>query len=242
VRYAANSSLDLTILVATAFRSPSLEERFQFLDLGNGSVQIGNPNLQPERSVCINLGTRIHTQGLNVHTDFFLNQLNDLVSTLPGTFEGRPALINTNIGEARLYGYEISGDIDLTGWSVLSSSLAYVRGEDIRTHANLPQIAPLHGLVEFRAYAPHVGTMSISCSGESSQGNLAHGEISTAGYAVIDLSVASVPWTPGRFSVTLHSGIRNMLNTAYQNHLSTLRGLIKEEAGRNMFLSLTIAL
>ena len=241
LRCAVNLNLDLVFLAATAFRSPSLEERYQFLDLGNGTIQVGNPNLQPERSFCLNVGSRVHSKGFNVQTDFFLNQLTNLVSTMPGTFEGRPALLNTNIGEARLYGYEISGEIELAAWSVLRTSLAYVRGQDMRNHADLPQIAPFNGQVELSGSFQRVGTMSISCSGETTQNNLASGEIKTAGYAVVDISVASVPWNIGRVSFTLHSGIQNVLDKAYQNHLSTLRGLVKEESGRNYFLSVTCA-
>jgi outer membrane receptor protein involved in Fe transport len=241
LQYAITSHLDLTFLTATAFRSPSLEERYQFLDLGNGNVQVGNPNLQPERSVCLNSGVRIHEGGMYIRSDFFLNQLSNLVTTVPGTFEGRPATINTNIGESRLYGYEFSGEIEITAWSVLKTSLAYVRGQDIRNHANLPQIAPLNGQVEWSSYFRQVGTTRISCSGTASQQNPASGEINTSGYAVVDINFLSVPWNIGRFSITLHSGIQNLLNKAYQNHLSTLRGLVKEEPGRNYFLSATIA-
>jgi len=241
LQYAINSNLDLTFLAATAFRSPSLEERYQFLDLGNGNIQVGNPNLEPERSICLNSGVRIHAVGLNIRTDFFLNQLTNLVTVVPGTFEGRPAMINTNIGEARLYGYEISGEVELTGWSVLKTSLAYVRGEDTRNHADLPQITPLNGQVEWCGYFRQVGTISIACSGAVSQKNLTSGEITSAGYAVVDVNIVSVPWNIGSFSLTLHSGIQNLLDKAYQNHLSTLRGLMKDEPGRNYFLSLTIA-
>jgi outer membrane receptor protein involved in Fe transport len=241
LQYALNSHMDLTFLAATAFRSPSLEERYQFLDLGNGNVQVGNPNLQPERSICINSGVRIYADGLNIRTDFFLNQLRNLVSIAPGVFEGRPATVNTNIGEARLYGYEFSGEIEITAWSVLKTSFAYVRGQDTRNHVDLPLIAPFNGRVEWSRYIRRVGTMSISCSGTASQENLASGEIYTAGYAVVDINVVSVPWNIDRFSITLHSGIQNLLNNAYQNHLSTLRGLVKEEPGRNYFLSLTVA-
>jgi hemoglobin/transferrin/lactoferrin receptor protein len=241
IQYAVSSHLDLTFLAATAFRSPSLEERYQFLDLGNGIVQVGNPNLQPERSLCLNIGNRIHTEGFNIQMDFFLNHMANLVSTVPGTFEGRPATINTNIGEARLYGYEISGEGELTSWSVLKASLAYVRGQDMHNHGDLPQIAPLNGQVEWSGYVRQVGTVSISCSGDDSQNNLASGEIHTAGYAIVDINIVSVPWNIGQFVLTLHSGIQNVLDKAYQNHLSTLRGLVKEEPGRNYFLSLTVA-
>ena len=115
LRYTIDSHIDLTFLAATAFRSPSLEERYQYLDLGNGYIQVGNPNLQPERSVCLNAGSRVHTEEFTAQADLFLNQLRNLVSTIPGTFEGRPALMNTNIGEARLYRYEISGELNLAG-------------------------------------------------------------------------------------------------------------------------------
>ena len=235
------SHVDLTLLLANAFRSPSLEERYQYLDLGNGYVQVGNPNLQPERSGCLNVGSRIHADGFALKTDLFLNQLTNLVSTVPGTFEGRPALLNTNIGEARLYGYEFSCEVNLAVWSVLKTSLAYVRGQDTRTHTDLPQIPPFSGQVEWSSYIQHFGTMSISCSGEASQNNLAPGEATTAGYAIVDISVASVPWHIGLVSFTLHSGIQNVLDKPYQSHLSTLRGLVKEEPGRNLFLSLSIA-
>jgi len=241
LQYFVNSYLDLTFLAATAFRSPSLEERYQFLDLGNGNVQVGNPNLQSERSICLNSGIHVHTNGVNIRTDIFLNQLTNLVATMPGTFEGRPAAINTNIGEARLYGYEISGEVELAEWSVVKTSLAYIRGQDIRNHTNLSQIAPLNGQVEWNGYFRRLGTINISCAGTASQENLASGETYTAGYVVVDVSFASVPWNIGRFSLTLHSGIQNLLNKAYQNHLSTLRGLIREEPGRNYFLSVTVA-
>ena len=241
LQYAVSSSVDVTFLASTAFRSPSLEERYQFLDLGNGTVQVGNPNLQPERSVCLNSGVRVHAADLNIHMDFFLNQLTNLVTTVPGVFEGRPALVNTNIGEARLYGYEISGEAGLTTRSVLKTSLAYVRGQDTHNHTDLPQITPLHGQVELSSYFPHTLTMSISCSGDASQENLASGELRSAGYVVVDINVVTVPWNVGQFSLTLHSGIQNVLNNVYQSHLSTLRGIMKEEPGRNLFLSLTVA-
>ena len=242
LHFRLSSYLDLTLLVATAFRSPSLEERYQYLDLGNGYVQVGNPHLQPERSACVNFGNRIHVDGFALKTDFFLNQLTNLVTTVPGTFEGRPALLNTNIGEARLYGYEISCDVDLAAWSVLKTSLSFVRGQDTRTRTDLPQIPPFNGQVEWNSYVQHLGTVSISCSGEASQNNLAPGEATTAGYAVVDISVAGVPWHLGRLSFTLRSGIQNVLDKPYQSHLSTLRGLVKEEPGRNYFLSVNVAL
>jgi hemoglobin/transferrin/lactoferrin receptor protein len=242
VQYSFNTFLDFTLLVATAFRSPSLEERYQFIDLGNGNLQVGNPNLQPERSLCLNTGFRVHTEGLKIQTDLFLNQLKNLIKGVPGIFEGRSVLINTNIAEARLYGYEFSCEKTLTTWSVLKASLAYIRGENTYTHANLPQIAPLTMQVDFSAYLQYIGTLSLSGTGTDSQENLAQGEIRTPGYTVFDVSFVSIPWNFGRLYFIVRSGIQNIFDKAYQNHLSTLRGIIKDEPGRNYFLSTTIAI
>jgi hemoglobin/transferrin/lactoferrin receptor protein len=242
LQYSFNPFLDFTFLAATAFRSPSLEERFQFLDLGNGNLQVGNPNLQPERSICLNTGFRVHTEGLKIQIDLFLNQLKNLIKGVPGIFERRSALINTNIAEARLYGYEISCGKTLTTWSALKGSLAYVRGEDTYLHANLSQIAPLTGQVELSGYFQDAGTLSLSYSGVTAQENLAASEMYTAGYAIFNIGFVSIPLTIGQCSCTIRTGIQNLFDRAYQNHLSTLRGIIKDEPGRNYFLTATIAL
>jgi hemoglobin/transferrin/lactoferrin receptor protein len=242
IQYLCNPFLDFTFLAATAFRSPSLEERYQFLDLGKGTIQIGNPHLQPERSVCLNIGFRVHTEGLKIQGDIFSNQLNNLIKALPGIFEGQSALINTNIADAQLYGYEISCEKTLTVWSTLKSSLSYVRGEDTYMHTNLPQIAPLTGQVELKGYFQNTGTMNLSCSAVAAQKNLAANEKYTAGYVTFDIGFISAPLTIGHCSFTIRTGIQNLFDKAYQNHLSTLRGIIKDEPGRNYYLSATITL
>ena len=73
--YALNSAdLDLTTLISTAFRSPSLEERFEYLNLGS-AVYVGNPYLHSEKSVSVNAGFRVHTDDIQVQSDVFFNRL-----------------------------------------------------------------------------------------------------------------------------------------------------------------------
>jgi outer membrane receptor protein involved in Fe transport len=242
VQYATTSFMDLSFLAATAFRSPSLEERYQFLDLGKGNIQVGNPYLQPERSVSFNTGLRFHLDGFKLQTDFFLNQLKNRIQGVPGMFNGQPATISANIGEARLYGYEISSEKTLTTWSVLKAWLAYVRGEDMHNRTNLPQISPLAGQVELNGYFCDIGTLNFSCSVTAAQENLAAGEKHTAGYVIFDIGFVSVPLTAGQCSFTIRTGIQNLFDRVYQNHLSTLRGIIKNEPGRNYFLTAAMAL
>jgi outer membrane receptor protein involved in Fe transport len=239
--YALNSDLDLTSLISTAFRSPSLEERFQYLNLGS-IVRVGNPYLRSEKSVSVNAGFRVHTDGIQLQSDVFFNNLTDLVAYVPGVFEGASAFIEQNIGEARLYGYEISIDQRLAAWNVLKYYAAYVRGEDTNDHTNLPQVAPLNGRIESRTILHSVGTLDVAASFFAEQKNLAAGEIRTPGYVIVDVDVVSVPFTIDGVSLTLRSGVQNIFNKLYQDHLSTLRGLIVFEPGRNFYLSTTIAI
>ena len=232
-------ALDVTFLASTAFRSPSLEERYQFIDLGS-VVHLGNPSLKPERSICLTAGVRWHRDGLRMQADLFLNHLRDLVTEAPGVYEGRPALIGENIGEARLYGYEISGEIICSSWSALEASLSYVRGEDILHQADLPFIAPLNGHVALRCAFTSWGGLRIVCRGAGTQNHLAPGEVRTPGYAVVDADFSSEPLGGG--PLTVRSGIHNLLDKGYQDHLSTLRGAIRMEPGRNFVISATVTL
>ena len=172
--------------------------------------------------------------------DFFLNQLTNLVADVPGVFENRPAFIKQNIGEARLYGYEISAEHSLASWSAVKFSVSYVRGEDTYAHANLPQIAPLHGGIELTAQLQGAGALTISSSSSSTQYHLGAGEMRAAGYAVFGIDAATVPFAVGKFTLTTRSGIQNIFDKEYQNQLSTIRGIVRSEPGRNFFFSLTV--
>jgi outer membrane receptor protein involved in Fe transport len=157
-------------------------------------------------------------------------------------FEGASAFIEQNIGEARLYGYEISIDQRLAAWNVLKYYAAYVRGEDTNDHTNLPQVAPLNGRIESRTILHSVGTLDVAASFFAEQKNLAAGEIRTPGYVIVDVDVVSVPFTIDGVSLTIRSGAQNIFDKLYQDHLSTLRGFIVFEPGRDFYLSTTIAI
>ncbi len=240
LNYFLNSQTGLTLLVATAFRSPSLEERYQYLDLGKGYVIVGNPNLQPERSYCVNVGLRAASDFLKIRADLFLNRLTNLISEEAGLFEGRQALVKKNIGKAQLYGYEILCENSLTNWSALKVSVSYVRGEDLRNNTNLAQLNPLNGEIALSIFLKNIGSVNTSCLIFDKQRNPAVGETPTAGYGTANINFVSNPFEIWQFSVTARMGIQNIFDKAYRNYLATLRGVIKEEPGRNIFLSVTV--
>ena len=174
---------------------------------------------------------------MNLRSDIFLNELTDLVTEIPGEYEGRTAFIKTNIGRARLYGYEFSGRQKIAPWSAVRMTVSYVRGEDVRSHADLPQIPPLQGEIALSLSRNNVGRIDISSSFASAKTHQAAGEVSTSGYIVFDVGFSSVPLKLWQVSLVVRSGVENLFDRDYRNFISTLRGTVRSEPGRNYYLT-----
>ena len=229
--------LDGSVLFSSAFRAPSLEERYQYLNNG-GSVHVGNPDLLPEKSFSADVGMKCDFTGVSLGADIYCDYLNDLVAEVPGTFEGAPAYVKTNIGTARMYGYELSAALVVVSNLSVTSGLAFVRGEDLKSHSSLPQIQPLSGSVELNYFVARIGTLSARMESTADKNFLAAGEMRDGGYSIFSAKFTSSPIDFGK--MVLSAGARNIFNRAYMNFLSTSRGLIRLEPGRDIFASASV--
>lgn len=237
--YSLVPSIDLTLGLGASFRSPSLEERFQYIDQGS-VVRVGNPELKPEQGQSIDFGVRHYSENLKIISSFFYSYFNDLVAEVPGTYEGRNALIKTNIGEARIYGFDLSLDFNFWRNYIFYTTASYVKGDDITANGNLPEIPPLNGRVGFKLNFLEYLQADVSSTIFAEQNNIADGEITTPGYAVFNLLLNTVPINFSNFSFKIYSGVENIFDKAYRNHLSTTRGSITIEPGRNIFVKLAV--
>lgn len=237
--YSFFSNLDLTLGLGSSFRSPSLEERFQYIDQGS-VVRVGNPELKPEKGQSIDFGVRHYSDNLKILSSFFYSHFNDLVVEIPGTYEGRNALIKTNIGEARIYGFDFSADYNFQGTFVFYATASYVKGDDITEDGNLPNIPPLNGRIGFRLPVFDFLRTDISSTIFAEQNDVGEGEVTTPGYAVFNLLINTHPIKFSSISFRIYSGVENIFDKAYRNHLSTTRGSITIEPGRNIFLKLAV--
>lgn len=237
--YSFFPNLDLTLGLGSSFRSPSLEERFQYIDQGS-VVRVGNPELNPEKGQSVDFGVRHYSNNLKIITSFFYSHFNDLVVEIPGTYEGRNALIKTNIGKARIYGFDFSADYNFQGNFVFYATASYVKGDDITEDANLPNIPPLNGRIGFRLPVFDYLRTDISSTLFAEQTDVAEGEVTTPGYAVFNLLINTHPIKFSSISFRIYSGVENIFDKAYRNHLSTTRGSITIEPGRNIFLKLAV--
>lgn len=225
-------TVDLTLNAARSFRSPTLEERYQFIELG-GATYYGDPNLKPEQGWFFDAGIRYWGKRISARSNVFINLFNDLVID---EHVNDTVYVKNNVGQARLYGFEISAEYNIAGNFVMFGNVSYVRGKDTDSNQDLPQIPPLNGLIGLRSKFADIINITASASFAADQKNAGEGERTTGGYATYDLFVSSEPVSFGVGSVTLHAGVENMFDRSYRNHLSTYRGITQLEPGRNFFV------
>ena len=237
--YSLTKNYDITINVSRSFRSPSLEERYQYIDLGS-SIRVGNPDLKPEKGMFGDLGFRVWRDNITFSGNIFYNSFEDLVTEIPGVYDGRTAFIKTNVGQARLYGYEFEFMYNFFKSFVAYGSLSYVRGEDTENKVNLPLIPPLNGKIGIKFSVQNYVNFDLNTALFNKQDYTASGELNTPGYAVFNAGISSIPIKYKFFACQLFAGVENILDKDYRNHLSSNRGLIVEEPGRNFYAKLKL--
>ena len=239
LKYSLNTNLDLTMSLGYAFRSPSLEERFQYIDQGS-YVRVGDPNLKPEKSKSADFGVRYYLSDFKFVTSVFFNSFNDLVAEIPGTFEGRNAYIKTNIGSARLYGFDFHTDYNFYNNFVFHFTASYVKGDDLTANGNLPAISPLNGNFGIKFNLFEYLETDLSATVFTAQNKVATGEKTTPGYAYLNLFCSMASFKFGGIDLQVSGGIENIFNKEYRDHLSTSRGFNRSEPGRNLFVKLNL--
>ncbi len=249
--YSLVPDMDLHLNLARSFRSPSLEERFKYIDLGS-SVRLGDPGLKPEEGVYTDLGFRVWKPHFQFKASIFGNFMENLIVEEPGEFiytiagtdpevqDTLPALINANVDKARLYGAEVQFSYNPFSYWVLDGSVAYVRGEDTKDNENLPLMPPFNASASISYKILGWARMGVRGRFFADQENLAPGETGTAGYARYDFFAQSVDIPVSALNVKVMAGVENIFDRAYRNFLATNRGMVNYEPGRNIYVKLNL--
>ncbi len=222
--------------IGRSFRSPSLEERFQYLDLGS-LVKLGDPALKPEQGLSLDLSYRYWSNRASFKAGFYLNSLTDLVVEAPGyTFQNRPATQMVNVGEARIFGFDLSFEYQVFKELIVYGNTALVRGEDTKKTEDLPFMPADNGTLGVKVSVMPSVDVSAEVVGVMDQKKLAPSEKPTAGYGLVNLAVHLKPFALPYGEISITAGVDNLMNRLYYNNLATNRGLIKAEPGRNVYL------
>ena len=120
------AGFELAINAGTGLRFPSLSERFFTGVTGRGLVT-GNPGLDPERSLNLDLGLRWYGERLYLAGYLFRNEIDDYIERI----ESAPdELTFRNLTSGTIEGIELQGGLQLDGRTALSFGGHVLDGED----------------------------------------------------------------------------------------------------------------
>jgi outer membrane receptor protein involved in Fe transport len=237
--YRLDNEWNIHANISASYRSPGLEERYQYIDLGS-TVRLGNPALKPERGYFVSTGVKYWGKTFNFGVEGFGNFLNNLVVEVPGTYEGRSALIKENVGTSQIAGLDADFEYNVVPSLTFLGGATYVSGRNTEDDVPLPQIVPLNGRIGLNYFSPFGVKFSLNSIIYSRQDQIANGEIETPGYAVFHF-YANYSWLLTQSaSLGISAGIENIFDRNYRSHLSTARGSVTAEPGRNAFINLSI--
>jgi outer membrane receptor protein involved in Fe transport len=221
----------LVASVQSGFRAPNISDIASLGPFDFG-VEVPSPELQPERSLTLELGYKARSGRLASAVAAYTTRLSDLIDRVPSTYQGAPTLDGDpvyrkqNVGRARLYGVEAEAELALARSATLAAGLVYTYGQNIDAGEPMRRIPPLHGRIALGA-APLGVAVDVELLWAARQDRLASGDRAdhridpdgTPGWNVLNLRLAR---DTGR--LRLRGGLDNLFDEAYRTHGSGIDG------------------
>jgi len=230
----------IAVSVARTSRYPALEELYFFgPHPGNFAFEIGNPNLNPESALGLDLSFRWRSARFSAEATYFRNRISDYIFRSPVEgdvdFEHHDGhghddefpVIEYLAANSLLQGIELHGDVQVTSRIYADFGVDYVRGELLDPDAPLPRIPPfrVRGSMRYQVGAFNAGA---ELTGVAAQERVFGDETPTDGYGLLKL-FTSYSWPAGRSVSTITARLDNAANTLYRNHLSYVKDYVPEK-------------
>ena len=106
--YSLNTCWSLYSGISQAFRAPNLDDLSGNLTSKSGQPALGNLNVDPEKFLTYEIGTRHHTATTSLNLAAFYTKSDDLIVAVP-TDNTLASTIATNAGDGYIYGFELEG-------------------------------------------------------------------------------------------------------------------------------------
>ena len=214
--------------LTSSHRAPALEELYNFgPHVGNLSFEVGNPNLDAETTLGLDLSVRHRSDRLR-------GELNAYAYAIDGFIFGNPTgivldslpLLNFLQGDSRFMGWDARGSVRLGGRAWATVGMGYVDARLTATNEPLPRIPPLRGTLSLDV--PYGGfTLSPELEFAGGQEQVFRNEIDTDGYSVFNVR-ASYVWPRQHLAHILTFTGYNLTNALYRNHTSFIKELAPE--------------
>ncbi|MYN66890.1 MAG: TonB-dependent receptor [Acidobacteria bacterium] len=217
-------------LVANLTRShrpPAIEELYNFgPHVGTLSFDVGNPDLDAESTLGLDLSLRHRGDRVRGALNFFVYDIDNFI------FGDRSDEVADNLpvynilqGDSRFRGFDARGSTRLAGQTWLTLGLGYVDAR-LATGEPLPRIPPLRGTVDLDI--PYGGfTLTPQLEFAARQADVFRGETETGRYSLVNVR-ASYVWPRQDTAHILSFTGYNLTNELYRNHSSYIKDLAPE--------------
>ena len=235
----ASEHLNLRLNMARGFRAPNMSE------LGSDGVhegtlryEIGNPELKPEYSWQADLGLDFTSEYVSAQVALFANRIENYIfaQRIDMEMEEGYRTYEYTQGDARLLGFEAGIDIHPIHSLHFENTFSLVDAQQLHADEDakyLPMTPAPRWTSELKYELTHHGhkTLNNAYVALGLEHNLAQNhyykvddtETRTPAYTLLSLSVGTDLNIHKKKVAELYVTAENLLNTAYQNHLSRLK-------------------
>ena len=214
--------------VTRSYRAPALEELYNFgPHVGNLLFEIGNPDLEREATLGLDLSIRHESTRLRGDFNFYRYDIDNFVfaAVTDQVIDGL-SVAKYLKGDSRFIGFDAKGSVQLGEQVWVNLGLGLVDAELTRTNEALPRIPPLRG--QLSVDVPYRGfTLTPEWIFASKQDRVFRGETETGGYSVLNVR-ASYVWPKQHTVHILSLAGYNLTNELYRNHTSFIKDLAPE--------------
>jgi iron complex outermembrane receptor protein len=222
-----------------ASRAPALEELYNFgPHVGNLAFEIGNPDLEVERTLGVDVSLRSRHAKAQGELNLFAYNISNFVF-LDLHEEEIDGLREADFvqADARFMGAEASGSLDLHPRLHLHGGASYVRAKLTEANAFLPRIPALSARLELDVPFGNfkVGPEFVFTA---AQNNVFGNETTTPGSTVVNLG-ASYLMARGHATHIVSLKAYNLTNETYRLHTSFIKDLAAE-MGRGVRLTYSV--
>ncbi len=225
------------IIVASSYRAPDIMDRFKNISLGGGLVLTGNPDLDPETSYYAEAGLRYASGPFDASLQVYGNLVKDYITEEQVT---DTAFTMENIGEAQIYGTELSLDYyfldSLKGYASVAASY----GRDENAGEPLRSIPPVNGLVGLRYEHGNGFWTYLENHWALEQDETPEGVDDTDGWAIVN-AAAGYSFDLWGLENEVSLRVDNVFDEKYKNHLANARGMELYEPGINAVFLYSLA-
>lgn len=229
VHFDLSSNTAFVANLSHSYRAPALEELYNFgPHIGNLAFEIGNPDLEAEKTLGLDFSIRGRTNRLKAEFNVYYYDINNFVfpAVTDEELDGlRVALFDQD--DSRFVGYDATGSFELVPQTWLHVNLGYVNAKLTDSDLPLPRIPPLHGRLQVDVPIKRWITVSPELSWAAKQDRLFLNETETDGYAVFNIGAWYVM---AKSHITHQITLRafNLTNELYRNHTSFIKDLAPE--------------